>query len=1043
MLEQLLEVSPRDIPALVELADLYQKQKRWASVVSTLERLADALARPAERAEVWRRIATLQRDRLADPTQALAAWRRVIELDPADREAIETVRRECQARRDWSGLLELDRRELDRIADPRARAARCVELAGHADRLDRPDQAIELWSQALELDPSRTEPLAELERRCPAAGRWDALASAHACCAAAAAGPEQQARHLEAIARLAGERLADPQRAIATWRELLELIPDHAGAVDGLGELLAAAGEHDQLEALLTEHRRWDQLVAALRRRAGDEPTPHQLLRIAEIERDRLGRPDQAARSYQQVLALDPDNQTAAEALIPHYRSLGVPGPLAAVLEVSVRHTADPRLRIERLLELAGLQLRLGLPDRARATHHQVLVVDPGEPAALAALAGADPPGVAARPPAVEVRARIYREGEHWAALADLLAHSTPESAAQRADRMLELAELRARRLGEREAAVAALHDAHAAAELLAEPEQLAFWLRLVAVAAGLGETAAADAAAGRAAEIDSDDPEQLEQLAAACRTARRWGRLAAVTRRIAALEPDPERRSELLVETGAAIEPDADPEIALDLYREARRVDPRSQTASSAILRLLRARCTPGSAATDGSRRPSPVETGCWQELADALRRHAALADRPAEAIATLGELAELELARLDDPVAAIATCGEILDLDPSATTALRIRAEAYRRAGLTSQELQLLERQFERNPDPEERAALADQMAAIYEHRLERFDLAAELLHRAQRLAPAPDRFRRLVDLYQKLHRLDAVTALLREEMAAAEDRNNRIERGFELARLLERTEGDSAAIAAYRELLEIDPDHAGAWSALASIHERGGAWSRATECLRRLCQIAPTRTERARAHHRLALLLGRDDRNASAVQLEQALAADPGHLPALLDLAALWRPDRPDRAARILADGARHADAPADRARLLRESGEILSRDLGDHDRAARLYARALDVDPEQIEAGLALVALCEQAQRQQELWHVLTLLERRIDPDDRTAHHAIQFKLARAGEALGLYRDALVHYEAAWRLDPTDVPTLVALTDLRRRLEHGSD
>ena len=85
-----------------------------------------------------------------------------------------------------------------------------------------------------------------------------------------------------------------------------------------------------------------------------------------------------------------------------------------------------------------------------------------------------------------------------------------------------------------------------------------------------------------------------------------------------------------------------------------------------------------------------------------------------------------------------------------------------------------------------------------------------------------------------------------------------------------------------------------------------------------------------------------------------------------------------------------------------------------------------------------AGVALVRICEQQGRHEELMHVLDLLLRHAERFDRHGRHALHLKLAQTAEALDRLDEALAYYRSAWELDPSDVPTLVGMTRLQERL-----
>ena len=147
---------------------------------------------------------------------------------------------------------------------------------------------------------------------------------------------EQAAQHYEALARaLADQRDAacDPRDIADAWFRAGDL-HKRQNQREPARRCFEAALEHaedhfptlDALEALERDHRAYDQVAAVLERKLA-LTTAHParqraiLLRLAQLQAEKLQRPNAAFASYQRVLELDPDNRQALTAVAAQTRA--------------------------------------------------------------------------------------------------------------------------------------------------------------------------------------------------------------------------------------------------------------------------------------------------------------------------------------------------------------------------------------------------------------------------------------------------------------------------------------------------------------------------------------------------------------------------------------------------------------------------------------------------------------------------------------------------------------------------------------------------
>lgn len=174
--------------------------------------------------------------------------------------------------------------------------------------------------------------------------------------------------------------------------------------------------------------------------------------------------------------------------------------------------------------------------------------------------------------------------------------------------------------------------------------------------------------------------------------------------------------------------------------------------------------------------------------------------------------------------------------------------------------------------------------------------------------------------------------------------------------------RVEGGMRAIAAYERLVSIAPALPDAWFNLGYLHRRAGRWREAVAAYAEAIGRGVARPEEARLNRAAILSEHLFDADAAAVELREALAANPDFAPALLNLGGLEE-DRGDRDAareayeRALLVEPGHARAlgrlaeiaaPNGLAGMLSRVDARLAMPVSDDDRAELLFARGRLLD-----------------------------------------------------------------------------------------------
>ncbi len=436
------------------------------------------------------RMAELVEEKMGARQQALGLWREALKIDPSDENVRTQVDRLGAVLGRWNELAATWVEAADLVpptefalrSDLLTRAARLYE-----ERLSDRVRARAIWQRLYEIDPESADlarPAAEALLRIYEAERaWPELREVLRRRAAWGDGPELWVR----VASIEELQLGDRSAAIATYRQLLDAVPDHGGALDALERLHTAAGE-------------WRELCELLRRRArlAPERSRDLLWQAAGVLAERLHSAEahpEVIAAYQAVLEVSPDDRPALEVLADLHERAGQWPELWEVLDrqLGMERVASAQLELRaRIAQL--LEGPLGRPSEALAHYRELLARAPGHTGAREGLERllADPE---VRLAAAALLEPIYQAADHGRgeperliALCELWAEHSPD-VRERIARLSRIAALReASPIGRNESGRRAIFETLGRAARLAvgEPELAGLLAGLERVGEGL-----------------------------------------------------------------------------------------------------------------------------------------------------------------------------------------------------------------------------------------------------------------------------------------------------------------------------------------------------------------------------------------------------------------------------------------------------------------------------------------------------------------------------------------------------------------------------
>ncbi len=1056
-----------ELRLLDQLAAQHLASRRWGELANTLGRKATLVTDPAARAAVHLELADVYAERLQNPVEANRALEAVLDADPDHADAARRLRESYERRRDYEKLIGLDRRAVARLEDPQERLERALGLARlAAEKARRPELLAQLWSDVLELEPGNADALAALEKLYLAAEDWDGLAVVYERQAEGAPDDAERRARNGKLAQLHEEQRGDPAAAIAVWREIGDVDPDDKAAWTALRRLLVAQAAWEELEVQFLargDAHGCARLFEAVAARAAVEQQLELWPRVARLQRDRLNDWDRARAAFEQVLALDPRNLAAAEALIPLYQARDELQKLVVVVAIQLEHTTVPVLRQSRIGRLAAIYEH-GLEDAAAAFAWRLFAVEES-PAAenLRAEAEGLASSTRAWPQLVETYRRIcdrltHEGGDHGATIAALLETVARVEALELGSPEAAVADV-AGRVEEREARPDDVPGAiRCYLDLLAEDpthagarEGLRGYLddpRLLEVLAAdtsgdpasvrrsaelLEQAFARPAAAlllyGRALKLEPTDAgvaAHVERLAAALGA---WDDVAQIYRDVLGGRLPLALQAAFRVRLGA-------------LYHERLGADDRAVATYRRVLDIDRA----NRAALAGLAVVHEAQQA-WPDLNDVLSRHRALlhADAepdPAQLDALDLRLGRLAAERLGDDEAAVSCYRDVLVRDPAHEGALTALRDLFTREGAAAGLWALLDAPLQAElstrmarlqsrsaGDPERAIALWRQVLELRGDDEEALIELADLLERALRWR----------ELLPVLDRLISLTSAPADELGL-------LRRQAQAWRELPGEEREAAPV--WRRIAELSPRDLDALAAMVARHRGAHEPAELADVLGRLLEVIAAEGDGGRfsgddvlkMHLELATLedeiLGRPER--AIVAWRRVLELAPGYGPALAALESLYvRGERWIDCAAIVEARARAAgDRPS--LELLQQAAWLLEDKAGDRARAAALYEEIRRAEPTHAVASAQLEAIY----RHEGQWGAVAdvLLSRVEQTEDRLDRVGLRIEVARIHAVERQDRKAAFSVlREAFRDDPTHGAVGPELEALATQLE----
>ena len=934
--------------AVKRLKDIYREQGRSHEYLKMLEVEAAALAQSKDSARIAELRAEIDRvygQHIARIEHALSTPGLRAEVTSEQLKMVEAARKIHNALGDYPMVCRLYEIELAGTTDPKRRIALMFRLGRVlAEKIGDLPAAAQRLSDVVRLYP-RDDKALEALASVFANPNWTG-----------ADGPERAAGLYNQIARRRHEA-GDIDNAVAALRKALGAVPFHAEALSLLERVLTESGRFADLDRFLREriaHARTNQeKIGILAKRA----------RLAETS---LDDPEEAIRTYEQVLALEEPGGPAAQHLAKLYLGRHDYGKLAELREKQLERTTDPEDRLSLLRELADLYRdRLGDQEQAAVYLHAILQDNPSDAPALKAYAD-------------HFRARgSFRE------LADLLEFAAEHDRKQGrpADELLprleEVAVLAESRLGDLDRALAVWRRMYevspgydrareAQKRILQKTKQ---WDQMVPLlvdeaeraeipevridvlhrlarlhAEKLGDADNATAVCLQILSIDPREPVALRSVVETYEKQEKWAALAPLLQSQSENAENEAEKISLLRRV-------------LDLQMERLGDLPAASLAATQILKFI-----PGD--SDALMRLETIleQSGDKPRLVKMLEYHLRYAPSAAEKLQIIKRIAGLLQDAIGDFAKAIPYWEKYVKHVPGDEQALDALLVAYESVGRMEDLANVLDLKITaKADDPAAQVETLRRLARLAGRELRQSSRAEAAWEALLKLQPADlEALEALSAIAADLGDHAALVGFLQRRMAIAPTPADATALALERARLFEEDlQQPGEAIAALEQIInEMDPANVAAHIALRRVAEAAQDWPRVVAVAERHLALTTEPKERIARGLEIGWLcrerLG--DTRKAALAFERVLEIDPEQADALADLAALYT-EAGDGERLIAVDEKLLALAkePEERRHLMFDMAAAAEKMLQEPRRAFEWFRRAYHEQPDEISLG----------------------------------------------------------------------------------------
>jgi golgin subfamily B member 1 len=984
------------------LEPVYRDTDEWKKLIVILQTKVEYIHNPAEKAAVWKEVAALHYKRGQNYLLSFQSLGEAFRADPSDRLVLEEIAKLAEKIEEWDVFATMLSEVVEEIYDLEIRRE-VLQLLGatYDQRLDIPRKAIESYRGVLEIDESDNDALSALEGLYNLVGDWDGLVGVLDAKANFADDPLERAEILRTKASIHEDLMSSPEDAIEAYRQAMDADPISTITMDAL-------------ERLYEEGQNWHELVEIRRQRVEvteDTDQRLEILRsIADVLENKIDDSMDAISVWRDVLDEASEDSAAILALDRLFTKESLFVELLENLELQRTLAKDQALRVDICNRIGQIQEReMGNMEGAIESYRDVLLEQPTHKGAIEALTRlAEHESV--REQAIEVLEPIHREAERYEELVAIieLKMEIIGDAPQRLEELVGLAKLHESGRSDPKAAF----DVYARA-LAEDPSR-------VDVMDNLERIAEAEALWKKLSAVYMDRADNVYDASAEWALLKRVGQIRETRLKDISGAIDAYRRA---LDSGSI---DIDVLVALDRLYEAESM---------------------------------------WPELDEILDREIEMAESVEAANTFKLRQGDLRSREFEDVAGAIMVLREVIESEPinagaqSALEALLIRDEfvedlveiltpVYEMHGEKEKIGTLFEHRLRVAGSDSDKVHLFKELALHHESVTEDLNAAFDAYLNAFRLDPGE------VSLLDELERLaeslGAWTALVESVDAVAArdelDPMSAVELGLKVAGWASMKVGDPVkAESMYRKVLERDPNHMEALSALESLLKGLGNFEALLPVMQQRADAEYDYAAKKQLYMEIADIARRELHDVKAakeayLEVRGLDEADADALDALIVIAE--EEEDFDAQVNYLVARSDFTVDPVASNQFLHRAASLYLGALDDPDQAVEMYRRVIEKDALDKEAAKQLMALFEKQERYGELREFM-MDQLSLEDDEQERVETLKALAELDEKRFSAPDDAIGHLNEILLVRPDDTEVAASLKRLYHQTERWHD
>jgi golgin subfamily B member 1 len=374
-----LAVDPSSLAALIALGDILEVKQSWSELPPILEARINLEDDEGLMQTLALKLAEIYDGRLGLEAEAVVWYRRALDFDQENLDILAALEGALTVQMNWTELVDVFERQIEYSVDEASKFDKQLALAElFENQLGDANRAVGVYQELLENGSKSLEVMGALKRLLTTQARWYEVLDLFPTFVEATSEIDMLTDLYTEWAEVQMTHLSDTDGAVETLRKLFELIPENVDTVAVLDDLYRSFERYDELAELYVLH------LSALTQSSEIE---FAMVALATLYIEILEEPSRAREVLDTNLDKVSSTGDAMLMLLSLCESQGDDLRRAELLTIHIDSLDDPEAVLSRKAELAELYLTaLDQDEKSEALYRAILAQDPYHIGALRAL---------------------------------------------------------------------------------------------------------------------------------------------------------------------------------------------------------------------------------------------------------------------------------------------------------------------------------------------------------------------------------------------------------------------------------------------------------------------------------------------------------------------------------------------------------------------------------------------------------------------------------------------------------------------------------